>query len=216
MGERDTLLRLAWQTLVGHLTSHPIQDRDLEAYSLTPRLLAPRGCFVTLKKGPEVRGNQGEVEATRPLYQQVIVFTRRAATRDPRFLPLTDRDLGEVTVEIAAIGRRDRVEGPAGIQIDRHGIYLEKWGRRALFLPGQAAAQGWGSEKALDELCRQAALPAGAWKQAARIEVFTTDVVAGPQPPPPVAPPTPAETPAAGAPAPAVPSGTPGPKPTPR
>lgn len=182
--EREILLRLAWRTLTGHLTDHPIRDRDLEEYALTPRLQAARGCFITLRKGGELRGNQGEIEATRPLYQQVIFYTRRAATRDPRFVPLTDRDLAETTVEIYVLGERSTVSGPDDIQIDRQGIFLEKWGRRALFLPGQAAAKGWSPEKALDDLCRQAALPAGSWKQGAKIEVFMAEIVAGPQPPP--------------------------------
>jgi uncharacterized protein len=188
-GERDLLLRIAWQTLIGHLTDHPIRDQDLAGYNLTPRLTGRRGCFVTLRKGSEVRGNQGEIEASRPLFQQVIVFTRRAATHDPRFLPLTDRDLGQLLVEISVIGRRDRIDKPGEIQMDRHGVFLEKWGRRALFLPGQAAMNGWGPERELDELCKQAALPAGAWRQGARLEVFTADVIAGAQPPPPVAEP---------------------------
>jgi len=203
-GERDTLQRLAWQTLVGHLTSRPIEDRDLESYDLTPRLTTPRGCFVTLKKGGQVRGNQGDIEPSRPLYQQVMVFTRRAATRDPRFLPLTDRDIDDLVVEIAVIGRREPVTGPAAIQLDRHGVFLEKWGRRALFLPGQAASQGWTAERTLDELCRQAALPAGAWRQAARLEVFTADVIAGPRPPPPAAATEPTAAPGVNAPAPAL------------
>lgn len=192
--DRATLLRLAWQTLVGHLTNHPIQDSDLERYDLSPRLLSPHGCFVTLTKGGETRGNQGEIDPTRPLYQQVIVFTRRAATRDPRFLPLTERDLGGVLLRIEVIGARTRIEGPGGITGNDLGVFLEKWGRRALFLPGVAAAAKWSTERTLDELCRQAALPAGAWKQGARLEVFATDVVEGPEPAP-----TPTPSPAASA-----------------
>lgn len=182
--ERDTVLRLAWRTLVGHLTQNPIRDADLAAFDLTPRLQARRGCFVTLRKGGQVRGLQGDIDPTRPLYQQVIVFTRRAATRDPRFLPLTERDLGDLVVEIAVIGRRQTIETPAAIHIGEHGVFLEKWGRRALFLPDIPAAQGWTPERTLEELCRQASLPVGAWSQGARIEVFTTEIVAGPRPPP--------------------------------
>jgi len=190
-GERDTLLRLAWQTLVGHLTSRPIKDKDLEAYTLTPRLQQPRGCFVTLKIGGEVRGLQGEIEAARPLYQQVIVFTRRAATRDPRFLPLTDLDLDKVVVEIAVIGRRERIEGPEALHPERQGVFLEKWGRRAIFLPGVAAAQGWNAERTLEELCRQASLPARAWAQGGRLEAFEAEIIAGPRPGPAQAAPLP-------------------------
>jgi AmmeMemoRadiSam system protein A len=195
--ERASLLRLAWRTLVGHLTNHPIQDSELEQYDLTPRLLSPRGCFVTLLKGAEVRGNQGEIDPTRPLYQQVILFTRRAATRDPRFLPVTEHDLGAILVRVEVIGRRIQVDGPAGIANGALGVFLEKWGRRALFLPGTAAAARWTPERTLDELCRQAALPSGAWRQGARLEVFTTEVVEGPQPQPAPSPsPSPAASPA--------------------
>ncbi|MBI4169493.1 MAG: AmmeMemoRadiSam system protein A [Acidobacteria bacterium] len=191
--ERDILLRLAWRTLAGHLTGHPIQDSDLADLDVTQRLAAPRGCWVTLRKDGGVRGSQGEIEATRPLYHQVIVFVRRAATRDPRFLPLTALDLDGTEIEIAVIGKRERIDGPGAIRTDRHGVFLEKWGRRAVFLPGIAAARGWDAARTLDELCRQASLPAGAWSSAARLEVFTTEVIAGAQPPPATAAPAPEE-----------------------
>jgi AmmeMemoRadiSam system protein A len=193
--ERDTVLRLAWRTLSGHLTNDPIKDADLGAYSITPCLMAPRGLFVTLKKGDQVRGLQGEIEPTRPLYQQVIVFTRRAATRDPRFLPLTERDLGSLTVELSIIGPRRRVGGPGDIHLDTEGVFLEKWGRRALFLPGIAARQGWTAERTLAELCAQAALPKGSWSESARIEVFTTEGVAGGPATGPLSSPSPSSSP---------------------
>jgi len=199
--ERDTLLRLAWHTLVGHLTRRPIQDADLPAYDLTPRLLAPRGCWVTVRKDGAVRGSQGEIEPSRPLYQQVIVFVRRAATRDPRFVPLTDLDLGSAGLEIAVIGRREPVDGPEAIDVEGHGVFLEKWGRRAMFLPGVAAAQGWDARRTLEELCRSASLPAGAWSSGARLEVFSAEIVSGTRPegiPPPAAPPEAAPGPAPG------------------
>ena len=183
--DRDTLLRLAWRTLAGHLTDNPIRTADLDPFDLTPALLAPHGCFITLLTGGQTRGLQGEVDATRPLYQQVIIWTRRAATRDARFLPLTDLDLAETTLRIEIISRREPVSGPGGISIGRHGILLEKWGRRALFLPGLMEEQKWTPSRALDELCKQAALPTGAWSQGARLEVFTTQVIEGTQPPPP-------------------------------
>jgi uncharacterized protein len=197
MAERDLLLRLAWQTLSGHLTDHPIKDSDLEAYSFTPCLTAPRGLFVTLRKGDQVRGLQGEIEPTRPLYQQVIVFTRRAATRDPRFLPLTERDLGGLTVGLSIIGERRKVSGPADIHLGSEGVFLEKWGRRALFLPGIASRQGWTAERTLDELCSQAALPKGSWSESARVEVFTTEEVTGGPPVEPPAAPSPSPEPSA-------------------
>jgi len=191
--ERDTLLRLAWRTLEGHLTHQPIKDADLEAFNFTPCLTVRRGLFVTLKKGGTIRGLQGDIEPSRPLYQQVILFTRRAATRDPRFLPLTDADLGESLIEIEIIGARTRISGPPDLSLDGRGIFLEKWGRRALFLPAILAEQHWTPERILDELCAQASLPKGSWSQSARIELFATEKISGPRPAgPPAAPPSPA------------------------
>lgn len=191
--ERDTLLRLAWRTLEGHLTHQPIKDADLDAFTFTPCLTVRRGLFVTLKKGGTIRGLQGDIEPSRPLYQQVIVFTRRAATRDPRFLPLTDADLGDSLIEMEIIGARTRVSGPADLSLDGRGIFLEKWGRRALFLPAILAEQHWTPERILDELCAQASLPKGSWSQSARIELFATEKVSGTRPAvPPAATPSPA------------------------
>jgi len=197
--DRDLLLRVAWRTLSGHLTNNPIKDSDLAVYTFTPCLMAPRGLFVTLKKDGRVRGLQGEIEPSRPLYQQVILFTRRAATRDPRFPPLSDADLGGVVIELSVIGDRTRIGGPSAIHLDSQGIFLEKWGRRALFLPGLAAQQGWTPERTLDELCAQAALPKGSWSESARIEVFGAEVISGgpPAEAAPSPPPQPSPTPAA-------------------
>jgi AmmeMemoRadiSam system protein A len=183
--ERETLMRLAWQTLTGHLTRRPITDADLMAYDLTPRLVAPRGVWITIRKEGTVRGSQGEVEASRPLFQQLIVYVRRAATRDPRFIPLTDLDLEALRIEIAVIGRRERVEGPESFDPAHQGVLIEKWGRRAMFLPGVGASQGWSARRTLEELCRNASLPVGAWQSGARIETFAAEIFEGARPAPP-------------------------------
>ena len=196
--ERDLLQGIAWRTLSGHLTNNPIKDSDLETYAFTPCLVAPRGLFVTLKKDGRLRGMQGEIEPSRPLYQQVILFTRRAATRDARFTPLSDVDLDGTVIELAIIGRRVRVSGPSELRLDSQGVFLEKWGRRALFLPGMAAQQGWTAERTLDELCSQASLPKGSWSESARIETFTTEVISGGAPASPVPSPSPQPSASAG------------------
>jgi len=179
--ERETLQRIAWRTLVGRLEGHPIENRDLQILNMTPRLQRERGCFVTLKLGGETRGMQGEIEPSRPLYQQVIAFTRRAATRDQRFPPLTKADLASTEIEIAVIGSRRPVEDPGAIDLEHHGIFLEKWGRRSLFLPEVVASLEGTAAETLEALCRLAALPEGAWRRGARIEVFEAEVFSGRQ-----------------------------------
>jgi AmmeMemoRadiSam system protein A len=194
--DRATLLGIAWRTLEGALTGTPIQTSDLAAYTIGGHLQEPRGCWITLRVAGMVRGSMGEIEAGRPLYQQVIFHTRRAATRDARFAPLVDADLPAITVEIALIGSRRVVTDAANLAVGGRGLYLEKWGRRAIFLPGVAASQGWDGERALKALARQAALPEDGWMSGARIETFDAELISGPRPAP-ATPPAPAGTPPA-------------------
>jgi uncharacterized protein (TIGR00296 family) len=68
------------------------------------------------------------------------------------------------------------------IQLGRHGIVLEKSGRRALFLPQVAPEMGWGLEETLSALSQKAGLPGDAWRGGASFQVFTGSVFHEPKP----------------------------------
>lgn len=68
------------------------------------------------------------------------------------------------------------VEGPAAIEVGRHGILLAKQGRQAVFLPQVAPEQGWDLPTTLSQLCRKAGLPTDAWREGARFHVFEAEV----------------------------------------
>ena len=52
-----------------------------------------------------------------------------------------------------------------------------------MFLPEVATEQGWTGEETLSHLARKASLPADAWREGARFQVFTTITDAAPYPP---------------------------------
>ena len=58
------------------------------------------------------------------------------------------------------------------IVIGKHGIILEKDGRKAVFLPQVAVEQSWELEETLSHLSRKAGLSADAWKDGASFSVF--------------------------------------------
>ena len=66
-------------------------------------LLEPRGAFVTIHTGGELRGCIGRVDADTPLYLAVEQLAVAAATRDPRFEPLRAEELTETRVEISVL-----------------------------------------------------------------------------------------------------------------
>ena len=149
-----------------------------------PAALAARGaCFVTLQRGTDLRGCIGRIDATGPLAESIVSNARSAAAEDPRFSPVGPSEADLMTIEVSVLTPPERVAGPEHIELGRHGVILEKWGRRAVFLPQVAVDQIWTVEELLDHLARKAGLSAGAWRDEARFEVFSCQVFSETDPP---------------------------------
>ena len=131
--------------------------------------------FVTLTKNGDLRGCIGSLEAHRSLLEDVKKNARSAAFLDPRFSPLSLRELDQVKVEVslltAPVSMRFGSEEELLLQLKPHedGLILRHGGHRATFLP-----QVWESlpEPAsfLRHLKQKAGLPADFW--AGDIEVL--------------------------------------------
>ena len=69
-----------------------------------------------------------------------------------------------------------KVDSYKDIVIGKHGVYLIKNGKNAVFLPQVAPEQGWDLEETLTHLSMKAGLPSDAWKKGAEFLVFTAQV----------------------------------------
>jgi AmmeMemoRadiSam system protein A len=143
---------------------------------LEPRLSQKRGVFVTLTAGGALRGCIGYIEGHKPLIDAVVDNGRGAAVGDPRFAPVTVKELPGLEMEISALTPLKQVEGPEEIQIGRHGILLSARGRRAVFLPQVAVEQGWDLETTLGHLALKAGLAPNAWQEGAVLQVFEAEI----------------------------------------
>ena len=132
----------------------------------------PRAAFVTLKKHSQLRGCIGDVFPQQPLYKSVITNAIRAGFSDTRFLPLTQDECKDITIEISALTMPQPIDSPDKIRIGVDGIVLNKDGRSALFLPQVAPEQGWNINQTLTNLSLKAGLPSDAWKEGAEFLVF--------------------------------------------
>ena len=143
-----------------------------------PQLSAPGAAFVTLRErgNGDLRGCRGEIRAVRPLAQSVIEGAIAAALDDPRFPPVTTREVPELSIEISALTPM-REASPAEVEVPRHGVMIELRGRRGLLLPQVAPEAGWDREQLLAGVCRKAGLAAQAWRDpTARLLVFEAEV----------------------------------------
>ena len=170
--DRETLLQIARDSVHAHLAGEMLK---LSAVS-SGDLAEPRGVFVSIHQGRELRGCVGKIESRKPLYESVSECAISAASQDPRFSPLQLSELPEAKFEISVLSSIQEVTDPATIQVGIHGLIVSRGNTRGLLLPQVAVQYRWSREQFLEETCRKAGLPAAAWKQGATIHSFTAEV----------------------------------------
>lgn len=179
-GEKTFLLGLAWRSVQAAVRGGNPPDARLLArkqqIDLEPRLLAKRGVFVTLTSDAGLRGCIGYIEGHKALVDGVVDNGRSAAVGDPRFPPVQEHELPDLSVELSVLTPLVAVAAPENIEIGRHGVVLNAQGRRAVFLPQVAVEQGWDRETTLGHLCLKAGLAPHAWQEGATFQVFEAEV----------------------------------------
>jgi uncharacterized protein (TIGR00296 family) len=131
------------------------------------------GVFVTinsLKSGvKKLRGCIGYPYPTSPLAEAVIDSAISAATRDPRFYPLSLGELGNVVFEVSVLTPPEvvEVENPkeylAKVKVGEDGLIVEKGGYKGLLLPQVPVEWEWCEEEFLCQCCVKAGLPPDSW-----------------------------------------------------
>jgi AmmeMemoRadiSam system protein A len=121
--------------------------RALEEYIKEGRVLLPprplpaalaekAGVFVSLKKRGQLRGCIGTFLPTRPnLAEEIIENAVSAATRDPRFPPVSSAELEELEVSVDILTPPEPVSGPRELDPRRYGVLVRSGSRSGLLLP---------------------------------------------------------------------------------
>lgn len=171
--EKTVLLQIARSTVENFVRSGVYAVEPREEKSLNAR----NGCFVTIKQKGQLRGCIGNFQSERPLFKEVAEMAVASASKDPRFYPMKQDDLGDFQVEISVLSKLEKIEDIQQIEIGRHGIYLEKGYYRGVLLPQVATEHGWDRENFLKQTCIKAGLPPEAWRaEDAEIYIFSAQV----------------------------------------
>jgi AmmeMemoRadiSam system protein A len=169
--DQQTLLRMAREALVTYLNFAELP----EVLEPSEALLQHCGAFVTLRKGKNLRGCIGVTEAYKPLYITVRECAVWAALHDPRFPPVTKKEVDGLNLEISVLSPLFDI-APENIEVGKHGLFISRESFRGLLLPQVAVEWNWDREKFLEETCRKAGLPPDAWRQGARVQAFTAQI----------------------------------------
>ncbi|MFB0554704.1 MAG: AmmeMemoRadiSam system protein B [Phycisphaerae bacterium] len=174
--DKEQLLTLARKTIIYALQNRRVPQTSELGVTISQAMSCPRAAFVTLKKHSQLRGCIGDIFPQRPLYKSVIRNAINACVNDRRFLPVTEEECNDITIEISALTAPEPVASSSDIRIGIDGVVLSKNGRSAVFLPQVAPEQGWDVNQMLTQLSLKAQLPADAWKEGASFLVFQADV----------------------------------------
>ena len=129
---------------------HPfaaLAKQTIEEYVRTGRKPAPpdpvpenmagaAGAFVSLKKAGDLRGCIGTIEpAYGNLANEIISNAIAAATRDPRFPPVTPDELAALDISVDVLSPPEPVGGPDALDPKWYGVIVSAGRRRGLLLP---------------------------------------------------------------------------------
>jgi len=135
-----------------------------------------RGVFVTLYVRGRLQGCIGVTEPDESLGEAVVRCAVSAALEDPRFAPMKEPQLEEMSIEISLLSPLEAILSEA-IEIGRHGLLVVNHAQRGLLLPKVATEHGLTREQFLEEACRKAGLSREAWKDPeTRLFGFTSEV----------------------------------------
>jgi len=140
----------------------------------------PGACFVTLFNSGQLRGCIGNIEPVGGLEQAIIDNAISVATRDGRFEPVSLEELKDLTIEVSVLSLLTTIvpksvkELLRRLQEEKPGLVIQKFGRKAVFLP-QVWEELDEAEEFLRQLCLKAGLLANDWQEGMRFFVFTVE-----------------------------------------
>jgi len=175
---KDRLLELARLSIRHGLEQGKPIKPDVSNYP--KELQEPGAAFVTLQINDQLRGCIGSLEAYRPLIEDIADNAWAAAFRDPRFAPVSERELPELDITISILTKPQAMSFDseqdllAQIQPGRDGLILESAGRRGTYLPSV-----WESlttpEDFFNSLKTKAGLPADYWADDVKVWRYRTE-----------------------------------------
>ncbi|MHB1354490.1 MAG: AmmeMemoRadiSam system protein A [Anaerolineae bacterium] len=127
------LVQLARNTIVTFVRQHKVVAPPIE---LTPEMRPRAGVFVSLHLGGELRGCIGTIAPTQAtVAQEIIANAISAATRDPRFPPVSPDELDGLEISVDVLGEFEPILSASELDPKRFGVIVELGYRRGLLLP---------------------------------------------------------------------------------
>ncbi|PTD93443.1 TIGR00296 family protein [archaeon SCG-AAA382B04] len=135
---------------------------------LSPSFENKRGVFVTIEKEGELRGCIGRPYPNQILKKGIIEASKDSALNDPRFPPLEEKEIDEITIEVTVLTKPKKIGGDSRdraqkIEIGKHGLIASSDSRRGLLLPQVPVDNNWDEVEFLSQTAIKAGLQPDSW-----------------------------------------------------
>ena len=131
--EPHPLVKLAKDAIKEYIKSRGIIKPPED---LAEEMKGQAGVFVSLKKRGQLRGCIGTFAPTaKNIAEEVIHNAVSAATRDPRFSPVSFSELEEIDCSVDVLTEPERIAGPEELDPKRYGIIVRSGMKKGLLLP---------------------------------------------------------------------------------
>jgi len=126
-----TLVGLAWETIEKYVRDgeKPAPPEDLEVQGRA-------GVFVSIKKSGRLRGCIGTLQpVTACVAEEIIENAVSAATRDPRFPPVTPDELDQLAVSVDVLTSPEPIGDMSDLDPGKYGVIVRSGNRSGVLLP---------------------------------------------------------------------------------
>ena len=132
--QADPYVRLARETLERYILKReklPLPEDLPQEMKLTQA-----GAFVSIHKLGKLRGCIGTILPTADCVAREIANNAvSAATRDPRFPPITPEELKWLEINVDVLGEPEDIDSPDQLDVKRYGVIVSRGAKRGLLLP---------------------------------------------------------------------------------
>ena len=140
--------------------------RFLQVWSVDQVSLYP----LKLKKNRNLRGCIGTIEPNQDnLAQEIIKNAVSAATRDPRFKPITIEELDTFSFSVDTLTPLEPIDTPDKLNPQRYGLSIKGNNKQGILLPDLEGIDT--PEKQIDICLKKAAIPKNSHYQMYRFEI---------------------------------------------
>ena len=160
------ILFLARDAIVSYFGRKKIRIEDRVIEELKEKM----PMFVIIKKKGRLRGSMGFTDARYPIYEGTAKAAVNAAFADPRFPPLEEAELDDITITVSVLTSpvlvevRNPEEYLVKITPGKDGIMIVGTFHSGIILPETAAEHGWDTKQMLNQCCVKATIAPGSWQ----------------------------------------------------